>query len=297
MIASVAGTLARLEVSEFWSGPVLRLLLALANRALLVRSHARTTVAQITRPPRFLARAIRGGRALLGGRVNMGFCPVCESRTLFVEAGPWLRDQYFCVRCHSIPRYRALTIVLNETFPSWRSLTIHEGSPSGPASAKFKRECRGYSASHYLLPQVPRGARAGDATCQDLESMTLLDESIDVLITQDVFEHVLRPELAIKEIARVLRPGGAHIFTVPVYRGRSTLVRAVPSDTGVRHLEPPEYHGNPVDPAGSLVVREWGDDIVDFITANCGLTTQAYPFHDRARGLDGEFLEVFVTRK
>ena len=251
----------------------------------------------MTRVKSILVSAVRGGRAVLGGRVNMGFCPVCDSRTLFVEAGPWLRDQYLCARCRSIPRYRALTIVLNEIFPSWPSLTIHEGSPSGPASAKFRRECRGYSASQYLLPQVPRGEQAGDVTCQDLESMTLPDESIDVLITQDVFEHLLRPELAAKEIARVLRPGGAHIFTVPVYRGRSTLVRAVPSDTGVRHLEPPDYHGNPVDPNGSLVVREWGDDLVDFITVSCGLKTEVYPFHDRARGLDGEFLDVFVTRK
>lgn len=34
---------------------------------------------------------------------------------------------------------------------------------------------------------------------------------------EEILEHVLRPDLAVREIARVLRFGGAHVFTVPVY--------------------------------------------------------------------------------
>jgi len=47
------------------------------------------------------------------------------------------------------------------------------------------------------------------------------DESFDLVITLDVFEHVLRPAKAFAEIARTLKPGGAHIYTVPYYRGKS----------------------------------------------------------------------------
>ena len=103
-----------------------------------------------------------------------------------------------------------------------------------------------------------RGTQVGDVTCQDLECLTFEDESFDLFITQDVLEHVLRPDLAVNEIARVLRRGGAHVFTVPVYRGRTTLIRAIPSASGIEHLEPSEYHGNPVDPNGSWLSARVG---------------------------------------
>ena len=44
--------------------------------------------------------------------------------------------------------------------------------------------------------------------------MTFQNESFDLFITQDVFEHVMEPNKAFKEIERVLKPGGAHVFTV-----------------------------------------------------------------------------------
>ena len=44
--------------------------------------------------------------------------------------------------------------------------------------------------------------------------MTFENESFDLFITQDVFEHVMTPNKAFKEIERVLKPGGAHVFTV-----------------------------------------------------------------------------------
>jgi hypothetical protein len=74
-------------------------------------------------------------------------------------------------------------------------------------------------------------------------------------------------------------------------------VRALPAGSGIEYLCPPAFHGNPVDPNGSLVVNEWGDDFVDFVAEHTGLETEAHRFHDRRLGLDGKFLEVFVTRK
>ena len=102
------------------------------------------------------------------------------------------------------------------------------------------------------------------------------------------------------EIARVLRPGGAHVFTVPIYHGSETLVRAVPSDTGIEYLLPPDYHGGPEDPERSLVIREWGDDFVDFVSEHGGLSTEILDLKDRRLGLDGNDgypLQVLVCRK
>jgi SAM-dependent methyltransferase len=230
------------------------------------------------------------------GGANLGHCSICEGNTLFVEVGPYLRQDYRCVRCDSIPRWRAIIAVLDSEFADWRNLWIHESSPSGPASRKLRRSARHYTSSQFL-PGTPSGAVVGGITCQNLESLTFPDASLDLVITQDVLEHLLDPERALAEIARVLRPGGAHVFTVPIFGGRPTLVRAVASESGVEHVLPADFHGNPVDPNGSLVVREWGDDLTDFIALATGLSTEVHRLHDRRRGLDGEFLEVLITRK
>lgn len=230
-------------------------------------------------------------------RSNRGYCFICERGARFTEVGPWLRDQYLCSRCGSIPRQRALIRVLTEHFPKWRELKIHESSPCGPSSAKLKRQCANYVASQYF-PHVPRGHFEVDQRSEDLEALTYPDGCFDLVITQDVFEHVLRPGRAFAEISRTLKPDGAHVYTVPYYRGNRTVVRAVPDENGgIRNLLEPDYHGNPIDPNGSLVITEWGDELCDFVFRSSGMTTTIFNFHDPRFGLKGEFLDVMISRK
>ncbi len=120
---------------------------------------------------------------------------------------------------------------------------------------------------------------------------------MDLVITQDVFEHVLNPGSALAEICRTLKPDGAHLFTVPLYRGQKTVSRAIPTPEGIKYLLDPVYHSNPVDNAGSLVITDWGDDLPDFISASCGMMTEIFSLKDSRLGIDGEFLEVFLSRK
>jgi ubiquinone/menaquinone biosynthesis C-methylase UbiE len=47
----------------------------------------------------------------------------------------------------------------------------------------------------------------------DGEHLPLADASVDVVVFTEVIEHLLRPELAVWEIARVLRPGGVLVMT------------------------------------------------------------------------------------
>ena len=231
------------------------------------------------------------------GKLNGGYCTVCDCDVLFSETGPWLRDQYLCTRCGSIPRHRALVKVLNDHFPRWRESRIHESSPGGASSDKIRRECRDYVASQFFA-HVPRGEFEGGQQSEDLEALTFPDESFDLVITQDVFEHVLRPGKAFAEIARTLKRGGAHVYTVPFWRGRKTVVRAVPNGNGgIKHLMKPDYHSNPIDGAGSLVITEWGDELCDFVFRSSGMTTTILNFHDPRLGLKGEFLDVLISRK
>ena len=176
-------------------------------------------------------------------------------------------------------------------------MKIHESSPSGAASAKLKRECTKYTPTYYY-PDVDPGNFHNGFRSENLEGMTFGDNSFDLVITQDVMEHVMNPTPAFAEIARTLKPGGAHVFTVPLYKGKKTLVRAYEENGTVYYPEEKDYHGNPIDrEKGSLVTREWGDDLLDFIASSSGLKTEAFAFNDRKSGLVAEFLDVFICRK
>jgi SAM-dependent methyltransferase len=231
------------------------------------------------------------------GKVHKGYCPICQTEVVFLEKGSWLRDFYFCSKCNSIPRQRAIVVALNLFFPDWKKLKIHESSPGGISSSYLKANCGDYEASQFFQ-DVRLGQYKDKVRCENLEKMTFADRSFDLVITQDVFEHVMHPDAAFQEISRVLKPGGAHVFTMPWYSKRDkTIQRAEMKDGEIEFLEKPVYHGNPIDNKGSLVTFDWGIDFPDFIYKNSGMFTTVYLAKDRTMGLQAEFLEVFISRK
>jgi SAM-dependent methyltransferase len=191
---------------------------------------------------------------------------------------------------------RALLCVLDEQVPDWRTKQIFEAAGDGPASDMIRRNAAGYISSHFYPGREPGTTQNGHRV-EDLQRLTFPDESFDLVVTQDVFEHVLRPDAAFAEIARVLRPGGAHVFTVPIWPSPATVVRArARADGGVEHLLPAEYHGDPVSQR-SLVVTDWSPDIADYIQRHSGLPSQVLLRRDRSLGLDGEHLDVVISWK
>lgn len=227
---------------------------------------------------------------------NKGYCPICEKETTFYEYGEWLRDYYVCGSCMSIPRQRELINALNIFVPNWDSLVVHESSPGGKSSDYIKVKCKNYTESQWFK-DVKNGDYVEGVRCENLECLTFDDNSFDLFITQDVFEHVFNVEKAFEEIERVLKPGGMHIFTMPWYPNIKTKLRAVLKNEKIEYLEEPVYHGNPIEGDGSLVVHDWGSDFVDVINKSSKMQTTVYLQKDRSMGLDGEHLYVFISKK
>lgn len=234
-----------------------------------------------------------------GLRANTGYCVICERTVKFIEHEEWLRDHYKCDNCGSIPRQRAIIHALNAFLPQWREQKIHESSPGGVSSDYIKRNCPNYSESQFF-PDIECGTAAsvGEVRCENIECLTFPNETFDIFITQDVFEHVMNPELAFAEISRVLHNGGKHIFTIPWYPQYPKSTQRVRVEHGnLIYMSEPIYHGNPISPDGSIVTYDWGLDLIDFIYRCAGMTTMVYQHKDRALGLDAEFLHVFISHK
>lgn len=228
-----------------------------------------------------------------------GHCPICEKETTFIVTNPeWIRDYYFCESCKSIPRYRAICKVVEWFYPNLADVKVHETAPGGPFSDKLARVCKDHISFSNYYPDMKYGEYRPDGMrCENLECLTYDDESFDLFITQDVMEHVYDPEKAFKEINRVLKPGGMHIFTVALYN-RNSITRATFADGKVNHRYDAEYHKNPIDPQnGSLVVTEWGQDIGQIIDGYTNMSTGIYTIRDKFFGIEGEFLDVIVSKK
>jgi len=119
----------------------------------------------------------------------------------------------------------------------------------------------------WLGADVKPGAVVNGIRHEDCAALSLPDSSVDIVMSLDVFEHVPDPRQGFREKARVLRPGGVLLMTVPFFPERdATVQRARHVDGKLEHLLPPEYHGNPIDPeGGSLVYHDFGWDLLPMI--------------------------------
>jgi len=201
-------------------------------------------------------------------------CAVCGSAEVARDpAISNLREAFVCRNCFALGRTEALARVLvsrlaqnsesslAELVRTCCRFRIHEFGFVG-GIAETLRGWKNYSMSEYF-DDVPIGmAGPNGIRCEDLARLTYPDDSCDFSISQDVLEHVPNPLLAFAEIARVLRPGGSHIFTVPRNAALPKSVsRARLGPKGIEHLLPAKYHGDPIRAQGALVFTDFGADL------------------------------------
>ena len=224
-----------------------------------------------------------------------GYCPVCNKQVEFTSKHGWLRDHYRCNKCGSIPRGRILHHALTTYLGDWEKCVVHEGSPD---CRHIANKVAKYSASQYF-PDKPFGQQFGEFRNENLEQLTFPDNSFDIFITLDVLEHVFCPERAIREMCRVIRPGGVVAFTVPVHKNlEKTRQRAsLKPDGSTEHLLEPVYHGNPVGDHRSLVTWDYGQDFPAILQSWTNCKVIHFNQEDKYLGIEGEFLDVFLLQK
>jgi SAM-dependent methyltransferase len=215
------------------------------------------------------------------------------------------RESRVCETCGSNNRMDALAQVLLRTYGHRASsldhslhyfsdLRIHEFTFQGPLFDRLSR--LGQFTFSEFYPGVGNGElSASGVRCEDIENLTFSDNTFDLVVAQDVLEHVPHPRRGLSEVYRTLVPGGRHIFTVPFDRlVEASVVRTLLKEGALTYLLPPEYHGDPIRDEGALVFTDFGIDIVDLI-ASVGFQVELFTLQNP--GKPNGFVAVFVATK
>jgi SAM-dependent methyltransferase len=179
-----------------------------------------------------------------------------------VVAGPNYREQLMAKGLNS--RQRAILELLAAEGKIGRRGSARIFAPE--AVTRLALEMRGrfpYFLGSEFASDTSQRDRLYPLPIEDLEALTLKDRSFDAAFTCDVLEHVIDLNACLRELARILRPGGVMISTHPFTWKAEHRRRAIVRNGAVEHLTTPEYHGNPVSEKGSLVFTVPGWQILE----------------------------------
>jgi SAM-dependent methyltransferase len=225
------------------------------------------------------------GRRELEGWVSdkenaLGYCTVCRrvtSMAVGTRRDRWvnLRGGMVC-ECGLAARFRSFVdgvrvtargTVINQAFIAERVTPLYR---------VLSRDIHGLIGSEYLGAEFIPGEycstsetqrRIGDALVrhEDMQALSFLDGSLDLVMHSDVLEHVANPLQALKECRRVLRPGGVLVFACPIYAVPETRRMAEVRDGKLAFFGPEVYHGDPLNEKGVPVFNNFGFDLFELV--------------------------------
>lgn len=235
-----------------------------------------------------------------------GYCTVCGQSGYFEKNGDNLRETYNCSNCHANSRNRHLAKILcyifavGEPYSLERlvaarpDLCVYEAQASGAIHIQLK-QLSNYKCSEYFTDVAPGSLSNDGILSQDIQNLSFTDCSFDLVITQDVFEHIRDPQLAFREIYRVLKPGGYHIFTVPWNKEQKTVRRVELDGANDVFVLPRMVHEDGI--RDGLVYTDFGYDLIDELDA-IGFRTSVYYNSDQDSQLYRIYQSyIFVSEK
>ena len=209
-----------------------------------------------------------------------GFCVPCNKKVPFLvdmqsggqrNTNSWIpnwRERMECPLCGMNNRQRLVATLINQNLSNNKNQNVYFMEQVTPiynwAISKFKEH--NLVGSEYLGYEYEGGTIVKGIRHEDVENLSFSDSQLDLIVSNDVFEHVPHPVKAFAECARVLKSGGVMLATIPFHSGMDESVIRAQLDNGqVEHLLPEAYHGNPVSADGSLVFTDFGWDILELM--------------------------------
>lgn len=181
------------------------------------------------------------------------------------------------------------------------SLKIWETQSTGPF-VDVLEGTEGFVSSEYISDDASSGqiisTPSHTARHEDMMNSSFSANSLDLVISSEVLEHVPYPYVAHMEIYRVLKRGGAHVFSVPYDVNSETdteTARLLPNKT-ISISGEPVYHGDPIRPEGILVYNIFGNEMVKKL-CHIGFDAHFLEVKSPLHGVTGSGAFVFVAVK
>lgn len=147
-------------------------------------------------------------------------CPLCGGgfRRFLPYGYVAQRGEALCPRCLSLERHRMIWLWLQ------RNTDLFESHPRllhiAPEHSLMRHFRKLYGSTHDYVTADLESPLADEHF--DVESIPMKDASFDVIICNHLLEHVNDDRQAMRELYRILRPGGWGILLVPEDRSRAT---------------------------------------------------------------------------
>jgi SAM-dependent methyltransferase len=216
-----------------------------------------------------------------------------EGRTV-----PWWRETVICPGCFLNTRTRLSLHLFEDLLDPAPGARIYLTEQTTSLYARVTKRFRHVVGSEFLRDGTPRGeVNAAGVRREDLTALTFPDASFDFIVSLEVLEHVPDYRAALWECARVLSANGILLLTAPFHGGEPNLIRArIGREGEIEHLEPPEYHGDPLSSEGCLCFYHFGWELLADLRAAGFRDVAAVMCWSPALGYLGEQVQ-FVARR
>lgn len=208
----------------------------------------------------------------------VGQCVLCGRavRFLFPRDVPpdsvSFRESLECSHCHTNARQRAAAHALIDALGE-RGGQAYLTEQASALYLALRKRLPGIVGSEYamswkqklrLSAWLLRHGAPPLVRREDVTRLSFGDAGLDAVLSLEVLEHVPDFRAALCEFARVLKPGGVLVLTVPflIERPATTALARVDGEGRIEHLQPPEYHGDPLG-GGVLCYHHFGWDLLD----------------------------------
>ena len=226
----------------------------------------------------------------------LGWCDCCLGvTTLTVNGGPTFSASP-SLRCGMVcanginGRARLILRLITQLHLDSGTCALFEDH-SALSAALERTTALSLSKSEFIDETLPSGTeiswRNNKVVQQDMTCSSYRDAEFDLVIHNDVLEHIPDITAAFTELYRILKPGGSLLFTVPffVQLNENLPLAEITAEGSIKQLvDPPEYHGDPVR-GEVLTFWHFGWGLLDVIR-NAGFeTAELLLFYDPVSGI------------
>lgn len=196
-------------------------------------------------------------------------CPVCSYHGPFhdLAAETGVRKHASCPFCGARERHRLQHLVVRELFPGTvrRDMRMLHVAPEPFFKEYFSHLFTHYETADLVEEDVDHRI--------DIQRIPFPDSVFDIVYASHVLEHVSNDLQALREISRILRPGGIAILPVPLVAD-ITVEYTQPNPHEAYHVRAPGYdYYERYDPFFSRIIK--------YSSASFSSSHQLFVYEDR----------------